>query len=528
VTAQEYAEIAAACDRLLRAAGTSLARIAIPTLHVISEHPSCTWAYDSALHPERPRRGMRPLAEWEDSPRAALRAARAIARGSFGESPSLQPTATGPVDVLIVSHLVNASQLQPEDDFYFGPLQRLLNEQGATSMLAFVNHLPPQRARGIARAAAVQFNRRVLPDRAPPRIETRLWLQCLRARNALRDAARATDNPVDRAVAMLASRHAWLAPAVANLRLHRSIAELCRSLTPRIVLTTYEGEACERLIWHAARSNGLRPLCVGYQHTRLLPLSHAIRRPIGVRELDCDPDVVLTLGDIPHAALASSPELAALRLIKYGSHRRPPNQLAPPEARGNVCLVLPDSDPYETAILFEFAVACAQQLPETTFALRPHPGTNLEMFRRLTPVLDELPANAIASVNKTLAEDCAAARYCLYRGSSAVVQAVMSGIKPFYVSRADELPFDPLGSLPSWRETVSAPEQFVTRLRAAGVANDLSAAREASSFCQQYTAQLRPAALSELLELAARGAPAMPASTHQGGSRAAARIPPPG
>jgi hypothetical protein len=527
MTAQEYAEIAAACDRLLRAADTSLARVAIPTLHVINEHPSCTSVYDSALHPERPRRGMRPLAEWEDAPRAALRAARAIARGAFGESTVLQPTA-GPVDVLIVSHLVNPSQWQREEDFYFGPLQRLLHEQGATSMLAFVNHLPPERTRAVAREAAVQFNRGVLPDRAGPRIETRLWLQCLRARNALREAARAADNPLDRAVAMLASRHAWLAPTVANLRLHRSIAELCRSLTPRIVLTTYEGEACERLIWHAARSNGLRPLCAGYQHTRLLRLSHAIRRPIGVRQLDCDPDVVLTLGDIPHAALAGSPELAAVRLIKYGSHRRPQNPLPLLEARANTCLVLPDADPYETALLFDFAAACAQKLPETTFVLRPHPGTNLEMLCRFTPVLGELPANAITSVDKTLAEDCAGARYCLYRGSSAVVQAVMSGIKPFYVCRADELPFDPLGSLPGWRETVSSPEDLVTRLRAADVANDPSAARQASSFCQQYTAEIRPAALSELLALAEPGAPATPASTRQGGSRAVARIPPPG
>jgi hypothetical protein len=527
MTEQEYAEIAAACDRLLRAAGTSLARVAIPTLHVISEHPSCTSVYHSALHPERPRRGMRPLAEWEDPPRAALRAARAIARGSFGKGPSLQPAAAGPVDVLIVSHLVNASQLEREEDFYFGPLQRLLEQQGATSMLAFVNHLPPERLWGAACEAAVQFDRRVLPDSAPPRIETRLWLQCLAARNALRSAARATDNPVDRAVAMLASRYAWLAPTVANLRLHRSIAELCRSLTPRIVLTTYEGEACERLIWHAARSNGLRPLCVGYQHTRLLPRSHAIRRPVGVPELDCDPDAVLTLGDIPHAALASSPGLAAVRLIKYGSHRRPPSEFAQIEARGDVCLVLPDSDPYESALLFEFATACAQQLPGTTFVLRPHPGTNLEALRRVTPVLNELPANAIASVNKTLAQDCAGARYCLYRGSSAAVQAVMSGIKPFYVSRADELPFDPLGSLPNWRETVSSPEELVTRLRAASVSNDLSAAREASRFCQQYMAELRPAALGELLELVEPKAPATPVSTRPGGSRGAARIPPP-
>ena len=40
MTEQEYTGIAAACDRILRAEGTSVARLAIPMLHVINEHPS--------------------------------------------------------------------------------------------------------------------------------------------------------------------------------------------------------------------------------------------------------------------------------------------------------------------------------------------------------------------------------------------------------------------------------------------------------------------------------------------------------
>jgi hypothetical protein len=287
---------------------------------------------------------------------------------------------------------------------------------------------------------------------------------------------------------------------VANLRLHWSISEVCRLLTPKLVLTTYEGEACERLVWHAAHTNNRRPLCVGYQHARLLPRSHAIRRPIGAPGIECDPDVILTLGDIPHEVLARSPELAAVRLIKYGSHRRPANlQVAPLEARPNRCLVLPDADPYESAILFEFAIECARQLPTLTFALRPHPGTNFDVLLPLAPGLRELPGNAGFSAGSTLEQDCATARYCLYRGSSAAMQAVTAGIKPFYLSRTDELPFDPLAGLSGWRETVSSPAEFAARTRATRA--DSAAAHEAADFCNRYISALRPGAIQELLEL---------------------------
>jgi len=506
MTADEYADIAAACDRLLRAAGTSLARVAIPALHLISEHPSCTSIYDSALHPERPLGRFRPLAAWEDAPRAVLRAGRAILRGLLHQDgPWLPPSNAGPIDVLIVSHLVNPLQLQREDDFYFGSLQRLLHERGATSMLAFVNHLPAAQVRKLRAErntpfTNTPFTRMVLPDSAPPALEMQLWAQCLRARNALRAAARSADEALDRSVAMLASRQAWLDSTAANLRLNWSIARICSLLTPRIVLTTYEGEACERLIWHAARTNGRRPLCVGYQHVRLFPCSHAIRRPVGAPGIECDPDVILTLGDIPHEALSRAPGLSSVRFIKYGSHRRPANPQVPPfEQRPERCLVLPDADPYECAILFEFAIECARRLPAMTFALRPHPGTCLDALLPLAPGLRELPGNAILATHSTLEQECETARYCLYRGSSAAMQAAAAGIQPFYLSRADELPFDPLAALPGWRETVSSPEEFAARTRAAHA--DPQAAHAAASFCQRYISDVRPAAVRELLEL---------------------------
>ena len=161
---------------------------------------------------------------------------------------------------------------------------------------------------------------------------------------------------MDGAVARLASQHALSGVTLAKLRLHAVLGEICTLLNPRIVITTYEGVAAERMVWSAARSGGRRPLCVGYQHTRILSRAHAIRRAVRAPGIDCDPDVILTLGEISQAKLAESARLGAVEMISYGSHRRaaPAEPVLSPD-RPRRCLVLTDADERECVALFEFA-----------------------------------------------------------------------------------------------------------------------------------------------------------------------------
>ena len=308
MTEEEYAAIAAACDRLLRAPGTSLARIAIAPLHLVNEHPGCLAPYAPLLRAPRGSGSGRRLLELGDSPRAVLRAGRALAR-SLRKPLERMPVPGGSTDVVIVSHLANPSQLDEEDDFYFGALQRLLRERGTTSVLVLINHLPNAEAGHARVTRAFPSARLILPRTVSAGTEARIWQQCLMAQRLLRQEASHARQSLDGAVAMLASRHALSRSTAGNLRLHASLSQLTQRLNPRIVMTTYEGDSSERLIWHAARSANRRPLCVGYQHARLLERAHAIRRSVGAAGIECDPDVVLTLGEISNATLAASPGL---------------------------------------------------------------------------------------------------------------------------------------------------------------------------------------------------------------------------
>ncbi len=505
VTEQQFAALAAACDRLLRASDTSLGRLAIPLLHVVSGHPTSVAQYQTLLRPGAATEG-RSHAALLGAARDGLRVVRGLARAAWRSAlvGELGPArAIGSVDALLVSHLGNADLLDPEDDFYFGALQRMLLERGRTSLLVLVNHTLGDESALHARAtrpppcARLLLRRAVrLPD------EARLWVLCRRARRRLRQAAMVATSPLERAVAGLASRRALSAHTAANLRLHASIAWLSRLLRPKVVITTHEGDASERMVWHAARAAVPETVCVGYQHTRLFAHSHAIRRSIGTPGCNGDPDVILTLGDVTHSMLAASPGLGPVRLISYGSHRRgAPTTPLERSARPRQCVVLPDADDGECSTLFGFALECARRMPTMIFSLRPHPIVGFDVMRARHPWLRRLPDNVEASERVSLDQELARARYALHRGSSAAIYAVLAGLKPFYLARPAEMTCDSLFALAEWRETVSSPEDFIARVEADEAQPQLLAAARAWRFCDRYIARLRPEALDELLAM---------------------------
>jgi hypothetical protein len=498
MTGAEYDALARACDRLLRAADTSLVRVALPLLHVINEHPALLSQYaalfagdSQGVGPDSA--GIRPTTI---VPRAARALRRALKRHQEVPDLAHEPDdSAATVDVLIVSRASSLTALTRADDFYFGPLQRMFNERGAPAWVAMVDHTGEQAPTRASALHDLPAARSLLPCRVTLGTELTSWRRCLSARRTLLSSAGTTRDPLEHQLATRAAQQLLSGAALANLRLHDAVFQLCRRLRPRIVITTYEGDASERMIWHAARSGGVA-VCVGYQHTMLLPRAHAIRRAVSAPGIACDPDVILTLSETTRAALAESKELGPVSLITYGSHRRP--QLVTPQVsrqREARCLVLPDAHASERATLFEFALNCAIEMPEITFVLRPHPSSAVASALPLR----DLPRNVEISRAVSFETECLRARFCLYRGSSAAMYAVLAGVKPFYVSRAGELPFDPLSGLTVWRETVTSPRDLAVATTAR---TDSLALERAQGFCARYVAPLQPQAIDALLAMA--------------------------
>jgi len=522
MTEQEYYRIAHACDRVLRHPDATLEWIAMPWLHVLCQHPVIVSNYRHVVEELRSssERGaaLRTLGNVFSQARMSVHPFVAVARNVLRavtynrrERRGIHPRALfqfHKADVIIVSWLLNVDHLKKTDDFYFGDLQSRLASRGLTSLLVLRNQTshPTRELFGRARREG-PCGRLILPDLESLSEEVSFIRRSLRARRQLRQAKREASSWMDRRVAREACDQAVFGVTVANLRLHAQISSLCRRTRPAVVMTLHEGHAWERCVWHAARTASVPVLCVGYQHTTLWQHSHAIKRSLGAAK-GCDPDLVLTVGDVTRQILEASQELRGVRVLTFGTHRRASSEaLADAPRFAPTFLVVPEGHESECIYLFDFALECARRLPDARFIFRTH---SILPFEKIAPKLSgyhPAPGNVEVSRDRPIEDDFARAAYLLYRGSSTVIYAVLAGLKPFYVVRPGEMNIDPLYGLTGWREQVSSVEDLIARYvsRQARVGADgADEWRRARAFCDSYVQPVRDDAVRAMLEVAPR------------------------
>jgi hypothetical protein len=154
----------------------------------------------------------------------------------------------------------------------------------------------------------------------------------------------------------------------------------------------------------------------------------------------------------------------------------------------------------ECARLFDFSLDCALALPEQQFIWRLHPLMNWDELQARHARWRTLPANVNLSA-ASLAQDFAASRMVLYRGTTAVMGAVVAGLLPVYLSGRDEMTIDPLWSLKEGRHTVASVDEFrnlAGRAADAGQSEQLQAARD---YCRRYYTPLDAKALLACLSI---------------------------
>lgn len=497
MTEAQYLALTAACDALLSGPDAGPERIAISWLHLRSEHPSHLPPYEEVFAPRsRIVRARRMLVRWTGILATLVRSAL----HPDDDESRTRPDFPQHVDVLFLSHLVSEHADCDAADFYFGSLPDELKSRGYTSLVALRNHV--DRPHGdLARRwlRGGDAARMVLPRWCAPGREKTMVRGVARESVKLRRLARGLQGALERAVTREAARHAVSPVTLVHLRIHHIVADLCRRLKPRAVFVTWEGHAWERLVFHAARSVDPMICCVGYQHTIVLPQSHALMRPLGGAY---DPDAILTVGDVTRDVIAKALGMSRISVLTYGSHRRP--AAARPRSAGadERCLVIPEGLESECLTLFDFALSAAAAMPELEFVLRMHPVLPFEKVANRHPRLRMLPANVRVSEEADLAVDCAQCDWALYRGSSAALYAVLAGVRPVYVARPGELVIDPLFGLDGWRRRIAHIDEF----RAIVAADRAEPAPErhrewvrAASFCERYVMPANPAVVDELL-----------------------------
>jgi len=284
------------------------------------------------------------------------------------------------------------------------------------------------------------------------------------------------------------------------------ISALAARLQPKAIIVAHEGHAWERIAFAAARSVHPNVRCIGYQHAAVFRLQHSIRRNLAS---EYNPDQILAAGSVSKAHLERAVGLNGIPISVLGSNRiskrdsvicqRPlhPDQAQPSD--NAACLVIPEGLPTECYHLFEFSLACARVSPGIQFIWRLHPLVTHESLAAKNPRLRNLPSNIVLS-RATLEEDIARCRYALYRGTTAIVQAVVAGLRPIYLQLPGEMTIDPLYELKDWRVKVSTILEFQSVVNSdtdTSLCISKSEAQTAIKYCENIFLPFDPKVLLE-------------------------------
>lgn len=454
-------------------------------LHVLSEHPNNLRHYDGVFsRPSLARRLQLLVRQWAGIAANLVRSLTHPLRDIVAESVAFPER----VEVLFISHLVSDKAAADAPDFYYGTLPEQLAAHGVSTLVALHNHIPgkdPVLRRRWTRGGAA--SRVLLPRWSTLSGEGELIRRARNARRALTDQTASAQSDFDASVTREAAIHAMSGAVLAALRVHRAVSALCERFKPKAMVVTWEGHAWERLAFHAARSVDARIRCVGYQHTVLFPRSHALSRRLG----ECyDPNLIVTAGDVNRDMLEAKASLRGIPIVTYGSHRREVETMPRSVDSATRCLVIPEGLEPECIALFDLALEAAAEMPDLHFVLRTHPVLPFEHLARRHSRFRSLPANVSVSRTADIMIDFASCDWGLYRGSSAIVHAVLAGVRPVYLrTSAEELSIDPLFALRTWRRCIEGVQDLRNVVASDRALNELQRRIEwepAREFCDRY------------------------------------------
>jgi len=315
--------------------------------------------------------------------------------------------------------------------------------------------------------------------------------------NRLKKVSRKSLSNFDRRVAECAAFMASSVGAVCALRIGKQVRELVHTLKPQAIIVTYEGHSWERIAFASARSVSPGIVCIGYQHAPLFYGQYSLQRKLG---RGFDPDVILTSGSATKVQLENNLKLSGIRTAVLGSHRVFRHHEGSWESiPKKICLVLPEGVESECELLFSYSLMCARSMPDVKFIWRLHPILSFETLKKKYQLFRELPRNVLLS-DQSLIEDIAQSKWALYRGTSAIVQAAVSGVRPIYFSIHGEIPIDPLFEIASMRSMVSNVDDFKRVVESVNI-EDTEKFAKVQNYCEQVFTRLDVNALVACLPL---------------------------
>jgi hypothetical protein len=249
---------------------------------------------------------------------------------------------------------------------------------------------------------------------------------------------------IERTLMIIGAKHQTHRETLVNIMLGKNLQILSRELDPRNIVFTFEGHAFELYLRKILSDEKLARRFYFYQHAPVVPAQFGMIQMCSLMHAndqvlasgDCTKDFlqknlseksrpVLILGSPKHVS-SSSP------VIISGSQSVSKHQvlLAPEGTRDSL---------FELSALGKYL---AQQLPDENFQIRVHPAVKLTSKDLDNFTLHKIPNLHISK--RTLLNDLANSKVCIYRSSAVGVEASSLGVTPIHLGYMSKSDLNPL------------------------------------------------------------------------------------
>lgn len=344
------------------------------------------------------------------------------------------------VDVIFVSHLFNIDQTQSSKDLYFNDLYKDLKLNSVKPGRIYINH---------------SKNKLSLKDDiiiGNSSLFNELFIRLLQLKEFVLlfySCILNSKTNIEKRIKLLASLESLSYSTLYNLRIYFFFKKLMKTYYPKVVITTFEGHAYERIIYKVINSSS-NIISAGYQHSAIFKYQHSIRRSI---DNNYKPKYIFSSGKITSDILSKGNNQN--NIIELGSSRG--EVINKKNIDSSYYLVVPEGMIEDVDLFLEFVSQITKTNSDKKFLFRFHPAISEKQI--MTRQLAYKQNLQIIFSNNSLQEDIEKSNFVLYSGSTAVFSSIISGLTPIYYDY-HELDLNPLYQLRDTIQYVKSVEDF--------------------------------------------------------------------
>ena len=298
------------------------------------------------------------------------------------------------LDFMIVSHKLN-NNLSTKDN-YFGDIKNFFKKKRINFEILFFSHIKSQNEKNVVNHASFYEKIKIFDY-----IILKLRLK-------------------------IASE--FLSPKTfENFVIFENLKKIDKSKKIKNLIIPFEGFSYERVIFFSFYNLKLKTNLFGYQHASIIKSQNGVFRRLNK---DYNPQIILTSGSETKKILKRY--YPSEKIFVFGSNKI--SQYKIKNKNKNNILVLPEGIDSECHYMMNFISNITFKVKNIKFIFRLHPSLNFDYLKKKYTIFNIRRKNIIFS-KKNLNEDIKNSKYCLYRGTTSVINCILNDLYPIFLNK---------------------------------------------------------------------------------------------